>query len=238
MASESLQQKVAAWTWRNGGNQAVKEIARGGPEGTRLLAEEMRRRSQWSERLYIAAALGYGSGDSGIEELRSAAKETGPHTQDLRCASLLALSKRVGEGATGDFVEALSDKTGAVRHFAMFCLAAVGNGSAWDAVLARLRTWLKKRSSGSDELSAVTYLLRTTRLEGISALRDLLREAQGGIELNLSSTLLQIWPDVLSTEPISEGDVGRWRSSAWSWFAEGHGHLFESKLPTTVVTYS
>lgn len=34
---------------------------RSGSEGTELLAEEMHRRSESSERLYLAAALGYGS---------------------------------------------------------------------------------------------------------------------------------------------------------------------------------
>jgi hypothetical protein len=236
---ETLEERLSSWSVRNGGYKVVQEIALSGPRGTELLAEEMRLRPLWVERLYLAAALGYGSGDAGVQELRSAAKETGPHTMDLRCASLLALAKRVGADSTQDFALALSDRTGAVRDYAMMCLAAVGNGSAYEVVFLQFRSQRKKRTKQPLRLmDAVVYLLRTTRLDRILELRDLLSEGQPHMHPMLNDVLLELWPDAADGQPVSEDDAERARAFAWSWFVNGRDALFEHQLSDLVTTYS
>jgi len=237
---ESLRSTISKWSWRNGGSKAVEEIARSGPEGTWLLAEEMHRRTVWIERLELVVALGYGSGEAGVEELRSATKETGPHTMDLRCAALLALAKRVGSEATDDIALALSDKTGAVRGYSMMCLAAVGNGLARRAAMSQLRSWLRrpaKRQRG--EIDAVVYLLRTNVLDQVIELQDLLRKSQPHMDSGVKDRLVQLWPEALSERrPVVLSDIERIRTPVWSWFVQGHGQLFDGLLPQTAATYS
>jgi HEAT repeat protein len=235
---ESLKDAISNWSWRNGGLQAVKEIALRGPEATRLLAEEMHRRSEWSERLYLAAALGYGSGEAGVEELRSAAKETGPHTMDLRCAALLALAKRFGSDATDDLAGALSDKTGTVREYAMMCLAAVGSESAYESATSQLRSWLRKPAKQErGERDAVLYLLRTSSIDRIVELQMLLQENQERMDTNMKNHLLRLWPQVFSSHTVTMAEAEIVRTSMWSWFLEGSGRLFDSTLPQKVATY-
>jgi hypothetical protein len=235
---ESLRSTISKWSWRDGA-QAVEEIALSGPEATELLAQEMRRRTESSERLYLAAALGYGSGRAGVEELRTATKETGPHTMDLRCAALLALAKRIGSDATDDLALALSDKTGAVREYPMMCLAAVGNESARQAASAQLRSWLKRPGRHQrGEIDAVIYLLRSNVLDQVIELQDLLNECEPRMNSGVRDRLAQLWPEALIGVPITEDDLCRVRANAWSWFLQGFGHLFDGNLPEIAPTYS
>lgn len=207
---------LATWSWRNGGYQVVEDVARSGSVGTELLAEEMHRRSESSERLYLAAALGYGSGGAGIEELRSAAIETGPDTTDLRCASILGLAKRLGDEATQVLALALSDRAGAVREYAMTCLAAVGDGSAYEVAFSQLRSWLKKPAKQKrGEMNAVVYLLRATEVNRVIELQDLLCEHESRINPNVKDILLQLWPSVFGTVPVTQDDAEQIRTTAW-----------------------
>ncbi len=236
---ESLQVAISQWRAFVGDLQALEKIARSGPKATEMLAEEMHRRSLWYERVHLAAALGYGSGEAGVDELRWAAQETGPHTMDLRCAALLALAKRVGSDATDDFALALSDKTGAVREYSIMCLAAVGNGSARQAAFAQLRSWLKKPAKRPrGEMDAIVYLLRTDALDRIVELRDLLNENQSRMDPEVKDRLAQLWPEALSGQPIMQDDVGRIRAGVWSSFLRNRRPLFEGILPGTAPTYS
>ncbi len=141
----SLRDRLNAWTWR-GPSDVLDEAASSGERGAELLAEQLRDRTEWSERIYLAAALGDGSGPSGIEELGQAATSVGPHTTDLRCVALLALSKRCESEATADLLVGLSDRSGAVRRYAMLGLAAYGTADAWDAAFTQLGAWLRRPS--------------------------------------------------------------------------------------------
>ena len=236
--SENLAEMVSSWSVRNtGGYRTLREVALSGAEGTALLAQEMHNRTRANERLYFAAALGYGSGDAGIEELRSAATETGPGTTDLRCASLLALAKRVGSDATDDLAAAPSDKSAAVKHYALMCLAAVGNGLAYEGAFSQLRSWLKKPIKQGSEIYAVVYLLRTDRLDRVIELQDLLREHESRMKQKMKdAVLLQIWPGVFTTRIVTQDDADHVRTMAWSWFLDGSS-LLEGRLPETPVTY-
>lgn len=93
--------------------------------------------------------------------LREVARRDGPQTRDLRCAALVALAKRQGAAATEDFRLALSQRDSAVREYALTCLAAFGDDSAWREV----SDWLTKARTPHNGFqpptgAAVTYLCR------------------------------------------------------------------------------
>jgi hypothetical protein len=231
---KDLQEAVSSWSLRDlFASRFLQDVARSGSEGTALLAEEIHRRSQPAERTYFARALGCGSGDADVEELRSATTETGPGTTELRCVSLVALAKRLGADATEDLAVALSDRAGAVRLDAMYCLAAVGHGSAYEAGWSQLVSWLKRPVQHEGELYAVVYLLRTSRLDRVVELRDLLDDYESSINPRV---LLRIWPDVFSTKVLTQEDAVDIRTLVWSWFANGPGRGFS--LPQQFVTYA
>jgi hypothetical protein len=231
---EDLQEAVSSWSLRTlFPSRLLEEVALSGPEGTALIAEEMHRRVRPAERMYFAGALGCGSGDAGVEELRSAATETGPGKTELRCVSLVALANRMGADATEDLAVALSDRVGTVRLYAMRCLAAVGNGLAYEDAFSRLVSWLRRPVQHEGELYAVVYLLRASRLDRVVELRDLLYDYESSIR---PLVLLRIWPDVFSTKAITEEDAEDIRTLVWSWFVNGPGGSFD--LPQQAETYA
>jgi hypothetical protein len=229
--TESLQEAISSWSLRTLDWRILDEAALSGPEGTALVAEDLNRKSRPAERTHFAAALGCGSGDAGVEELRSAPTETGPGTTELRCVSLGALAMRVGPDATENLAVALSDRAGTVRLSAMRCLAAVGNGSAYEAAFSQLVSWLKRPVQHEGEMYAVVYLLRTSRLDRVVDLRDLLYDYESSINPRV---LLRIWPDVFSTKAITQEDAEDIRTLVWSWFVNEAGRGFG--LPQQVVT--
>ena len=110
---------------------------------------------------YIAAHLGDFTGEAGDAALRRAVAVTGPRSRDLRCASLLALAKRCGAGATPDLVSGLSASDGSVKDYAVVGLAGAGDDRAWEQVLDYLRPVLrrKRRATGKSEVAiAIAYL--------------------------------------------------------------------------------
>jgi hypothetical protein len=143
---------------------AVRAAVELGGEGDRLLAGLDGLRG-W-RAVYVAAALGDVDGVHGGAVLRRTIASRGRGTSDLRCAALLALCKRAKAGSSEVLSEAVGDADAAVRDYAVMGLAAVGDGRAWDAVLARLTTTLgrTRKTEAGDDLSpvvlAVVYLLR------------------------------------------------------------------------------
>jgi hypothetical protein len=150
-------------------NDAVKEAVARGKQAEALLVDSVQG-AGWSAALTAAAALGDMPGPGpGDEVLRRLLKRTGPNTRDIRCAAVLALAKRLGPGATADFAAALQVSDAAVKSYALLCLAAVGDGRAWDDVFGWLRNRLRRDESkkyGSHVLAhspavcAIDYLLR------------------------------------------------------------------------------
>ncbi|MBN1091563.1 hypothetical protein JKP75_02600 [Blastococcus sp. TML/M2B] len=143
---------------------AVRAAVELGAEGDRLLAGLDGLRG-WRP-VVVVAALGEVDGPHGGAVLRRAIASRGRGTSDLRCAALLALAKREKASASAELSEAVGDADAAVRDYAVMSLAAVGDGRAWYAVLARLTATLgrTRKTEAGDDLSpvvlAVVYLLR------------------------------------------------------------------------------
>ncbi len=115
------------------------------------------------DKLTIAAHLGDLTGASGDAALRRAIRTSGPGSRDLRCASLLALAKRVGVLATPDLLVGLAAADAAVKDYAVIGLAGAGDDEAWVQVREYLRAVLrrKRRAHGQSEVTtALAYLAR------------------------------------------------------------------------------
>jgi hypothetical protein len=126
-------------------------------------------------RIGVVAALGDTAGPDGSPALRAdfaaarAAFETcKPHRRaeyvDVMCACVWALGKRDGPDATDLYVEAAAHANRDVRDHGLSVLAAVGDGRAWDDMLAGLAGRLAKKISsvqrGGEALMIITYLAR------------------------------------------------------------------------------
>lgn len=136
------------------------------PDADDLLAE-MYRLAISPDGALIAAHLGDLEGAAGSAVLRDAARATGPGTQMLRCAALVALAKRDDEQATPLLREALRSRDGVVKEYALIGLAGAGNDDVWDDVAARLALLVRKRfedhASPTPVIWSVAYLGRHTR---------------------------------------------------------------------------
>lgn len=186
------------WSERD---DALEEAVALGKQAEALLAGSVAD-ADWQATLQTAAALGDMRGPGpGDEVLRRLVNRTGPHTRDIRCAAVLALAKRLGPGATADSVAALQIPDGTVKRYALLCLAAVGDGRAWDDVFGWLRNRLRRPGSTrygghSPTVAAVDYLLR----HGGARAHDRAERLAKVLRENLSR--------------LSERDL-QWLSAAW-----------------------
>jgi hypothetical protein len=190
-----------------------------GGRAARALVAALEAAKGW-HRVVLAAALGDlrapGPGDAALRDSLAA---TGPGTQDLRCASVVALTKRLGADATPDLCAALVQRDTGVREYAIVGLAAVGGPGAWPDVLA----WLQSRrapSRGSEPptRAAVHYLLRHLPGRSAEERTDLVRALrkvwvvleQDGVTGWLSS----VWPGIEPGSPTqgepAAPDAGEW----------------------------
>ena len=110
----------------------------------------------------IAAHLGDLAGAQGEAALRRATRVSGPGSRDVRCASLLALAKRMGAPATPDLVDALTMPDAAVKDYAVIGLAGAGDEQAFEQVLRHLRAVLRRKRNGPSQVVAyaLAYLAR------------------------------------------------------------------------------
>jgi hypothetical protein len=229
----SLSDRLNQWTWR-GPDDVLEEAARSGDNGAKLLAEQLRNRTranQWLERINLVVALGNASGSYGVDELREATTAVGPQTTDLRCASLLALAKRWESKATPDLEFGLSDRSGAVRRYAMLGLAAFGTDTAWDPALGQLTRWLKRPSKVEghppEVVVAVCYLVRVANAERFQSLVESLVTFRHQMQLHVEAALVEILPAVWNGSPDAIEQV---RIAARSWFVDHCNGLFANKL--------
>jgi hypothetical protein len=185
--------------------QAVVQAVRDRAEDALVAALEAAK--GW-HRVVLAAALGDlrapGSGDAALRACLAAA---GPGTQDLRCASVVSLTKRLGAGATPDLRAALVQRDTGVREYAVVGLAAVGGAEAWPDVLAWLRARrAPTRGSEPPTRAAVHYLLRhlpTCTTDERAELVRVLHKVWGVLEQDgVTGWLSSVWPGV---EPGSAG---------------------------------
>lgn len=197
-----------------------------GEEGDRLLSEVWPALRGW-RRVAVAAAFGDVWGPAGGSVLRQALAVTGPGSQDLRCAALLALAKREGFAATADLVNALAtSRDGVVRHYAVLGLAYAGDDRGWELVLHWLRALLRRAnrppSADPQAAFALTYLLRNAhdkpdRLRGIA---DVLRGEWHGCDPEERAWVAHYWPQALPDAPaatqVEEPDL----SAVKAWIGE------------------
>ena len=225
--TESLRSRLSKSKFRD--RDLLREAA-STPAGTALLAEQLKSRQSPYDRVTFAAFLGDGVGDAGIEDLRESSRTTGPGTTDLRCASLLALAKRLHSAATPDLHVALEDKNRTVREYAMLGLAAFGTDEAWETAFTVLAGWLKRptkrKSNTPDEVEAVCYLIRTGTLDGIRRVQALLGSFAGRLEPHISAALSEAWPGWENEDVISDADVDLLRGSTRAWFERHSSKLF------------
>lgn len=127
----------------------------------------------------IAAHLGDLAGAQGDAALRRATRVSGPGSRDVRCASLLALAKRMGALATPDLVDGLTMPDAAVKDYAVIGLAGAGDDQAFEQVLGHLRAVLRRRRKGPSQVVAyaLAYLARhvsdrTRRSELVAFVRE------------------------------------------------------------------
>jgi hypothetical protein len=164
---QTLREEFKDWKWpRDHG--LLANAVRSGPVGTEILAELMRSQANPNARTIVAGYLGEAKGDGGIPELREAIRATGAVSQDLKCAAIVALTKRLHNEATPDMVVALGDRNGAVRGYAMTCLAFQGDERGCDAVLAEVERRVKRGASAIRAFpigDAIAYVVRVGSAE-------------------------------------------------------------------------
>jgi hypothetical protein len=184
------------------------------------LATALRAANGW-HRVVLAAAAGDlrspGPSDAVLQEL---AASLGPGSRDLRCASLVAITKRTGDAATPILLDALSQRDPAVREYAVLCLAAVGDDRAWDAVL----TWLRRRTKPARMVAptsqaAVHYLIRQLPIRSDndrSELVEAIRKAWPVLSAEGTARWLSaLWPEVVPAGPLDPGAPPRLDPSDW-----------------------
>jgi hypothetical protein len=149
----------------------VAEAVRGGAAGDEALARALLAVGR-ARRVTIVAALGEAEGPFGVPVLRSLVQEKREDV-DVRCAGLVALSKRIGVEASDVLVNCLADENESVQRYALKCLACVGDDRGWAQVYELLQVALsgapprfpnslsfKTLSLQSENLAAIGYLAR------------------------------------------------------------------------------
>ena len=200
---QTLRAHLVKWRFLDGCG-LLNRAAASGSTGAELLAEQLRSRRNGYDRDLIAAALGNATGDAGIDELRAATRTRGPQTRGLKHASLIALTKRLQEGATPDLIVALRDRDREVRQSAVTCLLMYGDDSAFDAVLADT-LYLTRRTNRSDAIEGciatdIAYLARVGSPWQLQRLEEALEPYWSGLS---DRRRHPIWP---SNEHGEEND--------------------------------
>lgn len=176
-----------------------------GEDGYRLLAG-LDGLAGWRHVL-VTAALGDVRGPAGRAVLLRTLSTAGAGTSDLRCAAALALAKRDEPGATRALTGLVDDRDHAVRLYALFGLAAIGDESAYDVVLARVTAMLaRRRTTEASDFSpltlAVTHLLRHLHQDARRApdLVSLLRRRRQHMTAGEHGWFTEHWPDLLAPD--------------------------------------
>jgi hypothetical protein len=183
---------------------AIGEAVRLGSLGDELLADALSRRAD----SLIAAALGQVEGPAGEIALRKAAESSGPGSQDVRCAALLALAKRNPDGsATPELIEGLASRDWVVRWYAMVGLAGAGDDRAWEPAFARLVGWLRQASTNAPYDWTLCYLAQCVASGGPRSVELVETVRHGWTKLGLGAGWIAAqWPAAAPSGP-GAGDV-------------------------------
>ena len=167
------------------------------------------------DKVMAVAALGDAQGDNGPAALR-ALLAVPQRSVDLRCAALLALAKRQGVAASDVLAAHLSRVPVAVRDYAIWGLAAVGDDRAWPEVHTILRRELDRPPPTVQPqrlipelkqftvLKTTTYLIRhlaTSPGERMPLLVDSLRARFERLYLLEQDWLCTRWPGIAPRGP-------------------------------------
>lgn len=167
MADDELAElatRLRSRSWLDQEQALADAIARG--KSAEPLLADLLTKSNCNRAPVVAAALGDLRGPGPADDvLRAVVEVAGPGTADQRCASLLALAKRLGPAATDDFLKALASPSYVLKDYALLCLAAVGDGRGWEQVFGYLHQRLRRKQSvhyggASPTVIACDYLLR------------------------------------------------------------------------------
>jgi hypothetical protein len=176
------------------------------------------------DKVVIAAHLGDLTGAEGDDALRRATRVSGAVSRDLRCASLLALAKRVGTHATPDLLAGLSASDAVVKDYAVVGLAGTGGGddNAWRQVFGYLRSVLrrKRRAHGQSEVAlALAYLAQ--HVADPSRRSELVAFIRGHWDaLDEADWFAQYWPDASPGGPDLDAVPSPDRAAIQAWARE------------------
>jgi hypothetical protein len=195
-----LRRKLDSWS-RSEHGDTMKQVVSAGPVGARLLVEQLRRRAD-SESAAFISALGDADLSHGNNELLEIAGSDTAGT-DVRCAALVAITKRIGSEATLLLEENLESPNRNVQQYAMRCLAYAGNGTAWEVALSRWVKWLVRPTKRvdidvPDETVGLAYLL--IHIAGKEGREQELSHALRTLVPRMATTTIQalelVWPNV------------------------------------------
>ncbi len=193
------------------------------PHADQLLAQMLDESADLDfDKVVIAGHLGDLTGAVGDDALRRATRVSGRGSRDLRCASLLALTMRLGTQATPDLLAGLAGSDAAVKDYAVIGLAGAGagNNDAWKQVFDYLRSVLrrKRRAHGQSEVAfALAYLAQ--HLADPSRRSELVAFIRGHWDaLDEAGWFAQLWPDASPDGPHldSVADPDRELIQAWA----------------------
>ncbi|GIF20870.1 hypothetical protein BJ973_001223 [Actinoplanes tereljensis] len=179
-----------------------------------------------SDKHEIVAGLGESpAGDFGVRLLQAVASDRGAPA-DRRCAAIVAVTKRTGPAASGLLHRCLADRDPAVRKYAMFGLAVVGDDGSWAEALEILRTAIaeqvpvppfglqwKTLALQSEVLPIVCYLGRHLAVPGRrESVTTLIREHWDNLYDAEKRWFGEFWPDFAPDGPDPEALSGWARS--------------------------
>jgi hypothetical protein len=202
---EGLRSALDVWSWSTR-SDAVNIATRSGPLGADLLADQLRKRHGGEYSILVAA---FGDADPTTDDsyLLDIVRSRG-ETRDVRCAALVALSKRRGSAATTFLAESLGDSDRAIQRYAMKCLAYVGDGSAWNPAFDSLSSWFRRPSKLTDvdmpdEAVGLAYLLGhlDSYPESGNRLVELVLRNMSRLPRNSQNAIKDLWPEVQHAIP-------------------------------------
>lgn len=170
----------------------------------------------------MAAHLGDFAGAQGDAALRRAIRVSGPGSRDVRCASLLALAKRVGVLATPDLIDGLTTPDAAVKDYAVIGLAGAGDDQAFEQVRMHLRSALRRKRKGPSQVVAyaLAYLARhvadpARRSEVVAFVRE------HWDAIDQTDWFARLWPDAAPGGPDPDAVQAPTDAAIQAWVRRG-----------------
>jgi hypothetical protein len=189
---------------------AVRSSVHGGEDGEATLGAALAELVD-PERTTVAVAIGDSTGPLGPTLLRSVLGSPA-ESGDFYYASLIALAKRAGAGASDVLTHWLRDGAESEKAAAMIGLACVGDDRAWDVAYERLVRLLeqprnvqivppfKALAGASRPAMNICYLARNLLRKSdvrIPRLVSLLRERWESLNRSEQAWLSDYWPSVV-----------------------------------------